>query len=463
MSCKYTTGIRYFFHKYLFLLLIPAFFLQLLSGKDVHAKDGEKKKVFILTIREDIDPSMSRYVQLGLEEATRVEADYLLVDLDTYGGAVNDADKIRASFLDFPKPILIFINKNAASAGALISIAGDSIYMAPGSNIGAATVVSQDGKPAPEKYQAYMRSMMRSTAETNGRDPKIAEAMVGNFSPEDTVVRNGDVLSYSTDEAIQNNYAEGKASSIEEVLKLNNITNYELVRYELSSVDKIIAFFLNPYLRSILILIILGGIYFELQTPGVGFPLAAAVIAALLYFVPSYLNGFAENWEIILFIVGVLLIIAEIFFIPGFGVAGIAGIILTFSSLLLVMVNNDVFDFRFVSSASLNQAVTVLLAAVSGSIVLIIAGGARFLKSKAFKKMSLQDKLQTSEGYTASIYTSDIVGKSGIAYTVLRPSGKVLIDDKLLDASSRGDFIEKGTEIIVTEVATGSLKVKRKE
>ncbi|HEY8401416.1 MAG TPA: NfeD family protein [Cytophagaceae bacterium] len=462
MSNKDTWNKLIFFNKKGFILLIALFLIQLTSVSLAFGQ-SDKKKVYVLTMREDIDPRMSRYVELGLQEAQNNEADYVVVDMDTYGGAVNDADKIRTAFLDFPKPIFVYINKNAASAGALIAISCDSIYMAPGSNIGAATVVTQDGQPAPEKYQAYMRSMMRSTAEAQNRNPKIAEAMVGNFTEEDTIVQNGDVLSYSTDEAIANNYCEAKVTSIEEILKLNNIENYELVRYKLSSIDKIIAFFLNPILRSILIMIILGGIYFELQTPGVGFPLIAAITAAVLYFVPSYLNGFAENWEIVLFVIGVLLIIAELFFIPGFGVAGIAGITLTIGSLLLVMINNDAFDFQFVSSADLGQAVTVLLSSISAAVIIIIATGGRFLRSKTFERMALADKLQSSEGYVSTIYTSDMLGKRGIAHTVLRPSGKVLIEGKIYDAFSRGDFIEKDTEVEVIEITTGSLKVKKAE
>ncbi len=129
-----------------------------------------QQKVFVMEIRDEIDPRMSRYVELALEAAREQQADYVVIDMDTYGGAVNDADDIRSRLLEFEKPVFTFINKNAASAGALISIATDSIYMQKGSSIGAATVVSgADGSQAPDKYQSYMRSMMRSTAEAHGR------------------------------------------------------------------------------------------------------------------------------------------------------------------------------------------------------------------------------------------------------------------------------------------------------
>ncbi|HEY4652328.1 MAG TPA: nodulation protein NfeD, partial [Pontibacter sp.] len=142
------------------------------------ATHAQKQKVLLMEITSEIDPRTNRYTELALQHATEVKADHVLLVLDTFGGALNDADAIRKRILEYPKPVYVFINKNAASAGALISLACDSIYMAPGANIGAATVVSATGEAAPGKYQSYMRSIMRSTAEANGRNPRLAEAMV---------------------------------------------------------------------------------------------------------------------------------------------------------------------------------------------------------------------------------------------------------------------------------------------
>lgn len=442
--------------------IVTAIFLLLIFPHVIQAQQ-KPKKVMVFEIREEIDPRMSRKVDLALSQAKDIKADIVIIDMDTYGGAVTDADKIRTAILDFPIPIWVFINKNAASAGALISIACDSIYMTPGANIGAATVVGGDGQPAPEKYQSYMKSMMRSTAITNKRDPKIAEGMVGNFSEEDTSRYANKVVTFSTEEAIENNYCEGKVTSIEEILNKNNVTNYELVKYQLSTIENIIAFFLNPYLRSILILIILGGIYFELQTPGVGFPIIASAIAAALYFVPSYIHGFAQNWEILVFILGIALLLLEFLVIPGFGIAGIAGITLTVGGLILVMIDNDFFDFTMVPSEAIAEAIAVLVVAVFGGIVFTIAITPKMLESRFFKKISLQDKMDTSEGYTSNFYSSELAGKEGVAWTVLRPSGKVMIDDIIYDAYTRGDFINKGEKIVVIEVSTTNLKVRKND
>ncbi|MFK7952305.1 MAG: nodulation protein NfeD [Ekhidna sp.] len=424
------------------------------------AQTEKKPLVYHLKISDVIDPRTNRYSELGLEKAKEKDADYVILELDTYGGALNDADDIRTRILDFEKPIYAFINKDAASAGALISIACDSIYMASGSSIGAATVVTQDGAAAPDKYQSYMRSIMRSTAEAKGRDPQMAEAMVDEDIDLDSVATQGKVLTLSTSEAIKYNFCEAQVTGIEEIMKRSGIEDYEIETYELASSEKIIALFLNPFVSGILIMIIIGGIYFELQTPGVGFPILASIIAATLYFVPNYMNGLAENWEIILFGIGVILIMLEVFVIPGFGVAGILGLICTLGSLMLITVNNDLFDFSFVSEGELFISIATVLAGLFGTIIIMVLGGTRFVNSNMFQRIALADVQAKSEGYTSSFYKPDLVGKKGITYTVLKPSGKVEIEGQLYDAYTRGNYVGEKIEIEVISAEGTSLKVK---
>jgi membrane-bound serine protease (ClpP class) len=421
---------------------------------------AQKAKVMVMDIKNDIDPRMSRYVKLALEHAEKIEADYVIIEMDTYGGIVTDAKDIVESLLDFKKPIWVFINKDAASAGALISIACDSIYMTPGATIGAATVVGADGSAAPDKYQSYMRSIMRSTAEEKGRDPKIAEAMVDQSIAIDSVTKEGQVITFSVSEAIKYGFCEAKVNSIEEILERNQVTDYSIEKYELSAAEKIIAFFLNPFISGILILVIIGGIWFELQTPGVGFPILASGIALVFYFVPYYLNGLAQNWEIILFFVGIGLLLVEAFVIPGFGIAGILGIICVVGSLSLMMLNNDVFDFDLVLPTEIFVAVGTTLSGILGSILLLFFAGVRFSNSKLFSRIALTDTMQSTEGYTGRFVEQPMAGKKGLAYTVLRPSGKVLIEGEIYDAYTRGDFIDKGEEILVLDDEGTSLRVK---
>ena len=422
------------------------------------------QRIYVIDLKGDIDPRTNRYTKLGLEAAKDFDADVVIIEMNTFGGMLTDADEIRERFLDFEKPLWVLINKNAASAGALISIACDSIYMADGASIGAATVVNgDDGAAAPDKYQSYMRSIMRTTAEANGRDPRIAEAMVDQNLEVDSISTNGQVITFSTSEAIKYGYCEGKANSIKEVLAINGIENYQLKTFELSWTEKIISLIINPYLSGILILIIIGGLYFELQTPGIGFPILAAGIALILYLVPYYLNGIAEYWEVILFFVGLALIALEVFVIPGFGIAGISGFILTFGSLILMMVNNDALDFGLIPFSEIIGAMLSATIGLLGGVVLIVFGGLQFTRSKAFKKISLEDEMTREQGYTAKFREETLAGLTGEAYTVLRPSGKVKINGKVLDAYTRGEFISPGDTVVVIEDNGGSLKVQKVE
>jgi membrane-bound serine protease (ClpP class) len=422
---------------------------------------AQQSKVMVMEVKDVIDPRMSRYVDLALNHATQTEADIVIIEMDTYGGVLTDAKDIVDKIMGFKKPIWVFINADAASAGALISIACDSIYMAPGASIGAATVVDGSGDKAPDKYQSYMRSIMRSTAEENKRNPTIAEGMVDEDVELDSVKKVGQVITFSTSEAIRYGYCEGRVESIEEILKKNNITNYEIDRFELSSPEKVISFFLNPFISGILILVILGGIYFEMQTPGVGFPGLAALVALVLYLVPYYLNGLAQNWEIIAFFVGLALIAVEIFVLPGFGIAGIGGIILVVGSLVLIMINNDAFDFEFVRMSDMLGALAAAMAGLFGSMILFFVGGSRLPDTKFFKKIALSDTQESSQGYTANFITEVLAGKHGITQTVLKPSGKILVDGMIYDAQTRGEYIDKGTPVEVINVTGSSVLVKQ--
>lgn len=422
---------------------------------------AQNTRVMVMEIKSEIDPRMKRYVDLALQHAGDTKADIVLIEMDTYGGGLLEAKDIVEKILAFPKPVWVFINTDAASAGAFISIACDSIYMAKGGSIGAATVVYENGEKAMDKYQSHMRSVMRSTAEANKRDPRIAEGMVDDDLEIEGIKKKGQIITFSTAEAIKHGYCEGEVASIEEILKKNNIEHYDLDRFELSSIDTAIDFFLNPAISGILILIIIAGVYFEMQAPGIGFPGFAAVLALVLYLVPYYLNGLAQNWEIIAFFVGLMLIGLEVFVIPGFGVAGIAGIVVTSGSLVLIMINNHDFDFGFVAMNDIIFALAAAMGGLLGGVVLLFVGGTQLANTRFYKRVALTDTQDSTKGYTSNFVQDSMKGKRGVAQTVLRPSGKVLIDEKMYDAFTRGEYIEKGTTIEVVEHETTSLKVKQ--
>lgn len=425
------------------------------------AASQEKKKILHLKVLDNIDPRTNRYTELGIERAKEWDADLIILELDTYGGALNDADDIRTRILDLTIPIYSFINKDAASAGALISIACDSIYMASASSIGAATVVGGDGAAAPDKYQSYMRSIMRSTAEAKGRNPKMAEAMVDEEIDLDSIATEGKVLTLSTSEALKWGFCEAQMESVEEILDRVGINEYEIEVFELGGSEQIISFFMNPFISGILIMVIIGGIYFELQTPGVGFPIGAAIIALIFYLTPYYLNGLAENWEIAMFFLGLVLIALEVFVLPGFGIAGVIGTACTFGALILVMLDNDFFNFDLVNTGEIFKASATTLGAMLGTVILMFVAGVRLTNSSVFNRVALQETQETDQGYTSTFYSSDLLGQEGTAFTILRPSGKIQIGGDVYDAFTRGDYISKDEKVIVISTEGTSLKVKK--
>ena len=428
-------------------------------------KDRDKtQQIYVFDIKEQIAEPIWRKTQMALEEARKMNADHIIIDMNTYGGKVKSADSIRSALLRSQIPISVFINNNAASAGALISIACDNIYMLPGANIGAATVVNQKGEKMPDKYQSYMRATMRSTAEANDRDPDIAEAMVDASIEIEGVIEEGKVLTFTTEEAIQNGFCEDKATSVSHVLQNLGIEDYEITKQRLSATDKIIGFLVSPVISGVLIMVIIGGIYFELQSPGLGFPAAAAIIAALLYFAPLYLEGLAANWEILVFIGGILLIMLELFVIPGFGVAGIAGLLLTITGLTLSMVDNFGFKFTIGQLDIVAKAFFTVATAMFLSLIGSFYLGKKLFTTTTFGHLALDSVQDRAEGFTAEEeeYT-EVIGQEGTAHTVLRPAGKVEVNDDIYDAFAEAGFIDKGSRVKITGYINTQLKVRKIE
>ncbi len=458
------------------LLFICIFSLNTLWASSETVTSGEKV-VYLFNIRENIAPGIWRQTQKAFAEAESMKADLIVIRMNTYGGTVLDADSIRTKILNCPIPVYVFVDNNAASAGALISIACDSIYMREGGNIGAATVVNQTGEPMPDKYQSYMRSIMRSTAEAQGkvtvvngndtitqwrRNPHIAEAMVDESIYIEGIIDSGKVLTMTPTEAVKYGFCEGIRTDVQDVIEKAGISAYTISEYKTTLLDKIIGFLVNPVVSGLLIMAIIGGIYFEMQTPGIGFPLGVAITAAVLFFAPLYLEGLAEHWEILAFVIGLILIAAEIFVIPGFGIAGISGIILALGGLILSLLNNVKFNFEAVDPVDAFISVTTVLVAVTSAFFLSIWASSKLFAAQkgVFSHLALHTTQQTSEGYIGVEQVApEIVGKTGVAETVLRPSGKVTVDNEIYDAVTEGAFISQGEKVRVTRYETGQVYV----
>lgn len=438
---------------------------------------AETPLIYKINIRESIGSNTWVYLQNGMNKALNKNADCLLIEMNTYGGAVVEADSMRTAILNYPLPVYVFIDNNAASAGALISIACDSIYMRSSASMGAATVVTlDDGARAPDKYQSYMRGIMRATAESHGKDtlilngdtvtewkrnPKIAEAMVDERVVIPGLIDSTQILTLTANQAVELGYCEGIVENLNEIaVKHLGYAEYDVEIYNPTLYDKIKGFLTNGILQAFLIMIIVGGIYFELQTPGVGFPTAIALTAAILYFTPLYMIGYAQHWEVLMFVIGLIFIVFEIFVIPGFGVVGISGIVLVIASLFLSLVGNIDFNFSNISFETLFRALMIVFAGIGFGIILIVYLSSRIGKPGILKHVALASD---QEGYfSVPMEPRNLVGKVGVAATVLRPSGKVLIDDEYYDAVSVKGFIEKGDQVVVRKYESFQLHVLKK-
>ncbi|QQT24933.1 NfeD family protein [Sphingobacterium spiritivorum] len=423
----------------------------------------QAQEVYHFRIHDEIGPAAWRTFDKASKKASALKSDYLLVELNTFGGAVNYADSIRSRLLNSPMKTVVYINHNAASAGALIAMASDYIYMQKGASIGAASVVDAKGEVLPEKYQSYMRGLMRATAEAKGRDPKIAEAFVDPSVSIPNLKPDGKLLTMTADEAVKAGVAKAEVSANKEIFIDLGISKPTVTVHEVGMIDNIIGFLINPVVSGALILLIIGGIYAEMQTPGIGFALAVALIAAALFFAPLYMEGLAAHWEIALFFIGVILIALEIFVIPGFGVTGILGIICLVCGLAFSMVSNDYFDFKLAHPGMLFNSFLIVIGSMFLAVILMVIFGKNILKSSAFKRLVLEDEQKSDQGYTSSVSKANLLHKQGVAKTVLRPSGKIEIDGVWYDAVALDGFIDAGDLIYVEKHENYNLFVRKIE
>ncbi|MCH5245715.1 MAG: nodulation protein NfeD [Muribaculaceae bacterium] len=433
--------------------------------------------VYRLNLDDEIGSTTWRYTRQALNEATQRKADMILVHLNTYGGSVLHADSIRTALLNYPRPVVAWIDNNAASAGALIALACDSVYIRSGGSMGAATVVNgTDGTAMPDKYQSYMRAMMRATAEHHGhtpdgkwrRDPIVAEAMVDSRVIVPGLIDSTRVLTFTADEAVKWHFAEATAQSVDEVMTAVGVDNYRIDEYRPTWLDNLIGFFTSPGVQAFLIMIIIGGIYMEFHTPGLGFPAAASIIATILYFLPLTLTGIIAPWLVILFAVGVILIVLEIFVIPGFGVTGITGIIACTASILIALFNSIEFNTYRNGAASpeiisiVGQAIATFTIGVIAAIAIVL-----YLSSKRgpqwFRKRSELVKTQEiNDGYIGvDMSPARHVGTAATTVTPMRPVGKISIDNQIYDAvSETGDFIPANSQVKVTRYSGAQLYIR---
>ncbi|HMN16478.1 MAG TPA: NfeD family protein [Ignavibacteriaceae bacterium] len=409
---------------------------------------SQQKLVYLADIDGEIDLGLAPYITRVVREAEKNNASAIIFKINTFGGRVDAATQIKDAILSSKILTIGFINNRAISAGALIALSCNKIVMVPGSSIGAATVVDQSGEKVGEKYQSYMRSEMRSTAERNGRRTDIAEGMVDERVVIEGLTDSTHLITLTSEEAYKYKIADSLITDYRNVLTAFNLKNAEIVHVSSNWAEEVVRFLNNPIISSILIMIGFFGLMAEIKTPGWGLPGTAGLIALILFFGSSYILQLASMLEILLFVLGLVLLLAEIFIIPGFGVTGVSGIALILVSIFLALLGSDPFlDMKTVSMAIIQLSVS-LVAALTGIFLL-----AKFLpKSTAFSRLVLAETQTADKGFVSFPSDTNLIGKTGIAYTTLRPGGTALIDDRKVDVVADSEYIEKDKKIKVIRV-----------
>lgn len=409
---------------------------------------AQQKIVYVAHIDGEIDLGLAPYITRVISEAEQNNASAIVFKINTFGGRVDAATQIKDAILSSKVLTIAFINNRAISAGALIALSCNKIVMVPGSSIGAATVVDQSGQKVGEKYQSYMRSEMRSTAERNGRPTDIAEGMVDERVVVKGLVDSTKLITLTSEEAYKYKIADSVITDFSEMLAMFKLKNAEEVEVSSNWAEGVVRFLNNPIISSILIMIGFFGLMAEIKTPGWGVAGTTGLIALTLFFGSSYILQLASVVEILMFVIGLGLLLAEIFIIPGFGVAGISGIILIFASIFLSLLGSKPFIDMHDVSIAIIQLSGAMLFALLGIFLL-----AKYLpKSTAFNKLVLAESEKADKGFVSYPSEKDLIGKTGVAFTTLRPGGTAEIDGKRVDVVADSEYINQGTQIKVLRV-----------
>ena len=305
----------------------------------------------IVPIEGTIDGGLAAFVERAVNEARENGKEGIIFRVDTPGGRIDSAVYIKDTILDAEIPTVAFVDKSAISAGALISIACDSIYMSTGSSIGAATAVDIQGQKASEKVISYFRAQMRATAEAKGRRADIAEAMVDEELEIECISKKGMLVTLTYKEALEVGISNGTVDTIEEVLSRLGREDAEVVEYRLNWAEQVVRVLTHPIVSSLLMSIGFLGLLIEIKTPGWGVGGTIALIALALFFGSHYIVMLAGIEELLLFTVGIVLFALEIFVIPGFGIAGVGGIAFILLSLYLSLVGRMPHPQDFLNAA----------------------------------------------------------------------------------------------------------------
>ncbi len=434
--------------------------------------------VYIIPIKDVIDNALLYVIRRGLNEAEAENADAIIFDMDTPGGRLDSAEEILAMLRGLKVPTYTFVNPNAISAGAIIALSTDHIWMSPGSKIGDAMPimlsvfggVEKMPEALQEKSTSYVAAMIRAAAQHKGHDPQLAEAMVrrdSEYKIGDTVIaKKGQLLTLTNKDAEQlvgTNQApllsRGTVADMDELLVRIGKDKCRVVELQVTQAENIAR--LIESFSVILLGLGLLGIYIEFKTPGFGLPGILGIALLAVWFWGYNIAGLAGMEEVALFVLGLALLLVEIFLIPGFGITGIAGITLIVISILMAMVEYYPGEPWYPTFPKFRLPLTNFgLASILSAAGLLIAG--RFLpKTSAFNKLVLQKATDRKEGFAASSDTSHLTGRTGTALTRLRPAGTALFDGDRMNVVTRGEYIEAGERVRIAETHGNRIVVEK--
>lgn len=447
--------------KKLFFIFIAFFCIPFLRAQQ------QTSPVFVIPIKGTIDLGLSAFVERAVREAETAGCSTIIFEIDTLGGRVDAALKIRDAIIDAKVPTVAFINKRAISAGALISLACKTIYMAPAGTIGAAKPVEcgiscSPEQKADEKTVSFLRKEFKSTAERNGHPANIAEAFVDQDVEIKDLNAKGKLLTLTTAEALAWKLAAATCGSLDDLFKQLNLLPSSLTRIQPTWSENIVRFLTHPIVSSALLMIGIMGIAVEIKTPGFGIPGILGTVCILVFFCAQYLVGLANRIDLAIFAAGMILLLLEIFVIPGFGITGISGIILIITGIFLALVKRPLPGLP-VPEGEIWNAVYVI-----GSALIIGTSSAFFLfryvlpRTEFMSGIILKHDEKASTGYVSTAENLDrLVGTVGMAHSQLRPAGKGIFSDMLLDVVTEGDLVDKGAQIKIIAIHGSRIVVKK--
>lgn len=403
------------------------------------AASGE---VWVVPVQGTIELGLAEFLQRVIDEAGDAGATAILLELNTFGGRVDAATEIRDAIMASPVPVLAYVTERAWSAGALIALAARHLAMAPGSSIGAA-----EPRPAEEKVISALRAEFEATAQGQGRDPQVAAAMVDKDVSVPGLVEAGKILTLSADKAAEIGFIDLIAGSRRQVLDHFGYGAARVREMQPTWAEILARFLTDPVVSSLLLTAGFVGLVIEMLTPGWGLPGAIGIVALALFFGGRIVVGLASWGIALLFIIGLILLIIEVFVIPGFGVAGVAGLLAVFGSVI----------FSFASA----QAGLISLLIALGLTAVIVTASYRYIrKTRAWNRLILTTAQKKDAGYVAPTSYADYLGKTGKALTPLRPAGTITIGEMRLDAVTEGGFIPAQTPVRVVRVEGNRIFVR---